>query len=91
MSSDDMDGRRRRSNLSVYSLSLEKISMLYIVDYGFGPVTSQVFVAGGLGHVAGGLQPPWRGAGLGNGIGNWAPALAVGIGLFLLSLSYISL
>jgi len=50
-----------------------------------------VFGAGGLGHVAGGLRLPWRGGGLGNRTWNWAPALAVGIGLFLLSLSYISL
>jgi len=28
------------------------------VDYGFGPVASLVFGAGGLGHVAGGLRPP---------------------------------
>jgi hypothetical protein len=28
------------------------------VDQGFGPVASQVFRAGGLGHEAGGLRPP---------------------------------
>jgi len=28
------------------------------VDYGFGPVASLVFGAGGLGHEAGGLRPP---------------------------------
>jgi len=29
MSLDDMEGRRRRPNLSVYSLSLQERSMLY--------------------------------------------------------------
>jgi len=68
----------------------------WYVHYGFGPVTSLVFGAGGLGHEAGGLWPPPVSPApmAGRRARHCYSALGSGFGgrhwVFLLSLSYIS-
>ena len=75
---------------------VQRSAIEYIVDYGFSPVASLVFSAGGLGHEAGGLRPSLASPApmVRSRARHWYSPLGSGFGsrhrVFLLSLSYIS-